>query len=242
MAEMWQTFVKKFTLCFIDDNRWLYLVRGLGVTLEVTAMALVVGLILGIVIAAVRSCHDQQKGQLSGAGGFLLKAANWICKLYLTVIRGTPMMIQLMIMYFVILVNTTNKTLVAVIAFGINSGAYVAEIVRGGIMSIDNGQSEAARSLGFGYMKTMQLVIIPQAIKNILPALGNELITLIKETSIVTVIGLGDLTKGATIIQGRTFEAFMPLIAAALIYLLLVVFLSWVMGILERRMRAGDRR
>ena len=242
MIEVWNTLVDKFILCFIEDNRWLYLVRGLGVTLEVTALSLVLGMILGIVIAAVRSFHDQQKGQLNGVGGTVVKIANWFCKLYLTVIRGTPMMIQLMIMYFVILVNTTNKLMVAVVAFGINSGAYVAEIVRGGIMSIDGGQTEAARSLGLGYLQTMQLVIIPQAIKNILPALGNELITLMKETSIVTVIGLGDLTKGATIIQGRTFEAFMPLIAAALIYLLLVIFLSWLMEKLERRMRAGDRR
>ena len=242
MLEVWNKLVDKFILCFIEDNRWLYMVRGLGVTIEVTVMSLILGMILGIVIAAVRSFHDQQINQLSGVGGALVRIANWFCKLYLTVIRGTPMMIQLMIMYFVILVNTTNKLMVAVMAFGINSGAYVAEIVRGGIMSIDGGQTEAARSLGLGYLQTMRLVIIPQAIKNILPSLGNELITLMKETSIVTVIGLGDLTKGATIIQGRTFEAFMPLIAAALIYLLLVMFLSWLMDKLERRMRAGDRR
>jgi len=241
MAVWWNNLVKKFVLCFIDDNRWMYMAKGLAVTMEVTLMALVIGLLLGIVVAAVRSAHDQQGSELSGAGGFLLGLANGICKLYLTVIRGTPMMIQLMIMYFVILVNTTNKTLVAMVAFGINSGAYVAEIVRGGIMSIDGGQSEAARSLGLGYLPTMRFVIIPQAIKNILPALGNELITLVKETSIVTVIGLGDLTKGATIIQGRTFEAFLPLLAAALVYLLIVVLLSWLMGKLERRLRAGDR-
>lgn len=242
MMEIWNDLVDKFVLCFIEDNRWLYMVRGLGVTIEVTVMSLILGMILGIVIAAVRSFHDQQESQLSGVGGTLVKIANLFCKFYLTVIRGTPMMIQLMIMYFVILVNTTNKLMVAVVAFGINSGAYVAEIVRGGIMSIDGGQTEAARSLGLGYLPTMRLVIIPQAIKNILPSLGNELITLMKETSIVTVIGLGDLTKGATIIQGRTFEAFMPLIAAALIYLLLVIFLSWLMEKLERRMRVGDRR
>ena len=241
MLEIWNNLVDKFILCFVEDNRWLYMVRGLGVTLEVTALSLVLGLILGIVIAAVRSFHDQQRDQLTGVGGTLVKIANWFCKLYLTVIRGTPMMIQLMIMYFVILVNTTNKLMVAVMAFGINSGAYVAEIVRGGIMSIDGGQTEAARSLGLGYLQTMRLVIIPQAIKNILPALGNELITLMKETSIVTVIGLGDLTKGATIIQGRTFEAFMPLIAAALIYLLLVTVMTKLVEKLEIKLRKSER-
>ena len=152
------------------------------------------------------------------------------------------MMVQLLIMYFVIFASTTNTELVAIMAFGINSGAYVAEIIRGGIMSIDAGQMEAGRSLGLNYVKTMRYIIIPQAIKNILPALGNEMITLLKDTSLVTVIGLKDMVKGALIIQGRTYQAFMPLVTVAIIYLVLVVILSKLLSMFERRMRESDRR
>jgi His/Glu/Gln/Arg/opine family amino acid ABC transporter permease subunit len=242
MGEWWQDFVDTFTRCFITDDRWKYIVRGLGVTLEVTVLALVLGVVLGVIVAAIRSSHDQQRGSLHGPGRVILAILNFICKIYITVIRGTPVMIQLMIMYFVILVNTRSMVLVAVMAFGINSGAYVAEIVRGGIMSVDMGQTEASHSLGLGYLPTMRFVVIPQAMKNILPALGNELISLLKETSIVTVIGLADLTRGANIILGATYEAFMPLIAAALIYLGMVVVLTWLLGKLERRLRQSDRR
>ncbi len=238
----WQSFVAKFILCFVKDSRWKYIVRGLGTTLEVTVLALILGVVLGVVIAAVRASHDQQKGSLHGPIRVIMGILNAVCKIYVTVIRGTPVMIQLMIMYFVILVNSRNMVFVAVMAFGINSGAYVAEIVRGGIMSVDIGQTEASRSLGLGYLDTMRFVVIPQAVKNILPALGNELISLLKETSIVTVIGLADLTRGANIILGATYEAFMPLLAAALIYLGMVLILSWLLGKLERRMRQSDRR
>ena len=240
----WADQADTFYRCFIEDNRWKYIARGLGVTIEVTILSLILGTIIGIIIAAIRTAHDQNRPRWNNsAGDFLLCLVNAFCKIYTTVIRGTPMMIQLMIMYFVIITSpTANQVLVAALSFGINSGAYVAEIVRGGIMAIDPGQAEASRSLGLGYFPTMRFVIIPQAIKAILPALGNELITLLKETSIVTVIGLGDLTKGATIIQGRTFEAFMPLMAAAIIYLVLVMLLTWLIGKLERRLRASDRR
>ena len=166
---------------------------------------------------------------------------NFICKIYLTVIRGTPVVVQLMIMYFIVLVSSTNKVLVAVLAFGFNSAAYVAEIFRSGIMSIDEGQFEAGRSLGFNYVQTMRYIIIPQAFKNVLPALANEFIVLLKETSVAGYVGLVDLTKGGDIIRSRTFQAFMPLIGVAVIYLVMVMFFTWLVGILERRLRDSER-
>ena len=193
--------------------------------------------------AVIRSAHDQRRHKKSkGLGYVILGVLNVICKIYLTVIRGTPMMVQLLIMYFVIFASSTNTIMVAIIAFGINSGAYVAEIIRGGIMSIDAGQMEAGRSLGLNYIKTMRYIIVPQAIKNILPALGNEMITLLKDTSLVTVIGLKDMVKGALIIQGRTYQAFLPLVAVAIIYLIIVIILSKLLTLLERRLRESDRR
>lgn len=234
----WEEFATDFNISFIESDRWKLYLEGLGITLELTLMALVLGVILGTLVAAIRSAHDQQSiGKRSVVLGFL----NQICKFYVTVIRGTPMMVQLLIMYFVVFASSRNQTAVAVLAFGINSGAYVSEIVRGGIMAVDAGQSEAGRSLGLGYGTTMVYIVIPQALKTVLPALGNELITLLKETSIVTVIGLRDLTKAAMLVQGKTYQAFLPLIAIAFIYLLLVVFLSWLMGKLERRMRTSER-
>ena len=166
---------------------------------------------------------------------------NFICKIYLTVIRGTPVVVQLMIMYFIVLVSSNNKVLVAVLAFGFNSAAYVAEIFRSGIMSIDEGQFEAGRSLGFNYVQTMRYIIIPQAFKNVLPALANEFIVLLKETSVAGYVGLVDLTKGGDIIRSRTFQAFMPLIGVAVIYLVMVMFFTWLVGILERRLRDSER-
>ena len=233
MAEWWDNLVTKFIHNFITDDRWKYLWDGLGTTLKVTLFALIVGLVLGFLVAVVRSTHDK-------TGRF--KIANAICKLYLTVIRGTPVLVQLLIIYFVIFASSRNidKSLVAVIAFGVNSGAYVAEIFRAGIMSIDNGQFEAGRSLGFNYTRTMLHIIMPQAFKNSVPPLANEFIVLLKETSIVGFIGLQDLTRGGSIIQGRTFDAFMPLIAVALIYLALVMLLSRGVTLLERRLRKSD--
>lgn len=228
---------------FILNNNYQYFISGVGITLLVTVFALVLGLVIGVVIAIVRSAHDQQPAKKRG---IVLNITNFICQIYLTVIRGTPMMVQLLIMWFVIWASarasTGNMVRCAILAFGINSGAYIAEIVRSGIMSIDKGQMEAGRSLGLNYATTMRHIIIPQAFKNILPALGNELITLLKETSIVTVIGLKDLTKGAMIIQAKTYQAFVPFFAIAGIYLVMVLFLSWLMGKLERRLRQSDLR
>ena len=171
-----------------------------------------------------------------------LKIGNFLCKLYLTIIRGTPVLVQLMIIYFVIFGSVKiSKVVVAVISFGINSGAYVAEIFRSGIMSIDQGQFEAGRSLGFTYIQTMWHIIMPQAFKNVLPALGNEFISLLKETSVGSYIALQDLTKGGDIIRSRTYDAFPPLIAVALIYLALVMLFTWCVQVLERRLRQSER-
>ena len=215
-----------FYLNFIKDDRYLWLLDGLKTTLIITVFAVIVGLI-------IRSAHDK-------SGSF--KILNAICRVYLTVIRGTPTMIQLLIMNFVIFgAVSINKIIVGGLAFGINSGAYVAEIVRSGIMSIDQGQTEAGRSLGLNFSQTMRLIIIPQAFKNVLPALVNEFIVLIKETSIIGYIGMMDLTKGAMLIQSRTYNAFWPLMAAAAIYLVIVGILTWGMNKLERRLRTSER-
>ena len=228
---------------FILDNNYQYFVRGIGVTLLVTAFALLIGLALGVLVGIIRSAHDQQPEKKKG---IVLRVLNGICKVYLTVIRGTPTLVQLLIMWFVIWASARstdgNMIRCAILSFRINSGAYVAEIIRSGIMSIDRGQMEAGRSLGLNYTATMRHVIIPQAFKNVLPALGNELITLLKETSVVTVIGLKDLTKGAMLIQSKTYQAFVPYIAIAVIYLALVLVLSWILGKVERRLRQSDLR
>ena len=223
-----------FTQTFISGNRWQALFEGLGITLKLTLFALILGSVLGVLVAVVRSSHDQLEQQHKS--NTLLNVLNAICKIYLTVIRGTPMMVQLLIMYFVIMANTTNTVLVATLSFGINSGAYVAEIIRGGIMGVDKGQMEAGRSLGLSYVQTMWHIIIPQAIKNILPALGNEFIALLKETSIVNVIGMKDITKWAINVQGRTYQAFMPFIGIAVVYLVLVIILTKLIEIMERRL------
>ncbi len=229
---MFQTFQDKFYNNFIAEDRWKYIWDGLGVTLKVTFFAVLLGIVLGFLVAIVRSTYDRT-GKL--------KLLNAICKLYLTVFRGTPVVVQLLIIYFVIFGSVDiSKILVAVLAFGINSGAYVAEIFRSGIMSIDNGQFEAGRSLGFNYTQTMVHIIMPQAFKNVLPALGNEFISLLKETSVSGYIALQDLTKGGDIIRSRTYDAFMPLIAVAAIYLVMVLIFSKLVSILERRLRNSD--
>lgn len=242
--EKWFDGVKsEFILNFVADNRWKYLTTGLLNTLKITLAAVVIGVVIGIVIAIVRSTYDKTISDLRrGPGRSLLSVLNWICKLYLTVIRGTPVVVQLMIMYYIIFAASNNGVVVAILAFGINSGAYVAEIIRGGIMSVDNGQFEAGRSLGFNYVMTMRYIIIPQALKNVLPSLANEFIVLLKETSVAGYVAVRDLTKGADIIRGRTYSPFMPLIAIALVYLILVVFFSWLVGKLERRLRESDGR
>lgn len=231
-----------FILNFIDGDRWQYITDGLITTLKITFCALLIGLVLGVLIAAVRSTYDKNHETMHRSLSFyLLKICNWLCKLYLTVIRGTPVVVQLLIMYFIIMVNWRDGVTVAIFAFGINSGAYVAEIVRGGIMSIDNGQFEAGRSLGFNYVQTMIYIIIPQVVKNVLPTLANEAIVLLKETSVAGYVAVQDLTKGGDIIRGRTFSAFMPLFAVALIYLVIVMILTWLVGKLERSLRKNER-
>lgn len=217
---------------FIKDDRWKYIWEGLGVTLQVTFFAVLLGIIIGFLIAIIRSTYDKT-GKM--------KLLNFFCNVYLTVIRGTPVVVQLMIIYFVIFGSVDiSKVFVAIMAFGINSGAYVAEIFRSGIMSIDNGQFEAGRSLGFNYPQTMRYIIMPQAFKNVLPALGNEFIVLLKETSVSGYIALQDLTKGGDIIRSRTYDAFMPLLAVALIYLVMVIIFTKLVNILERRLRNSD--
>ena len=241
MSEWFSGIKAKFILDFIADQRWKYITDGLKVTLEVTFLALILGLVLGAVIAVIRTTHDQLKeDQSKGFGSFLIKLADLICRVYLTVIRGTPTMVQLLIMFFIVLASSNNKVMVAVITFGVNSGAYVAEIFRSGIMSVDKGQMEAGRSLGFNYAQTMWYVIMPQAFKTVLPTLCNEFISLLKETSVSGYIAIQDLTKGADIIRSRTYSAFMPLIAAALIYLVLVMVFTFFVQKLERRLRNSD--
>ena len=223
----------KFYLNFIKDDRWKYIVEGLGVTLQITFAAVIIGIVLGFLVAVVRATYDKT-GKL--------KVLNWICNVYLTVFRGTPIVVQLMIIYYVIFASMDiSKVVAAILAFGINSGAYVAEIIRSGIMSIDNGQFEAGRSLGFNYIQTMWHIVLPQALKNVLPALGNEFIVLLKETSVSGYIALQDLTKGGDIIRSRTYDAFMPLISVALIYLVMVMVFSKLLEVLERRLRNSER-
>ena len=235
----WKEFFVKFYQAFIYKDRWLQYLEGVGTTLIVTAMALAIGVILGIIVAIIRTAHDQQR---PGKKNFLLGIINAICKVYVTIIRGTPMMVQMLIMGMVIFSSSRNFTSVGALTLGINSGAYVAEIIRGGLMSLDPGQAEAGRSLGLNYIDTMRFIVIPQAFKAILPSLGNEFIVLLKDTSLITVIGGQELLDAAQGIYSRTYEQMFPLVGIAVIYLILVMVFSWLQGILERRLRQSDRR
>ena len=241
MQAWFEKFKAEFDLNFVQGNRWKFLVDGLKNTLTITFFALIIGIALGIVIAMVRSTYDKTADNARPSWKRrLFGVANGACRVYLTVLRGTPVVVQLMIFFFVIMASSRNGVLVASLAFGLNSGAYVAEIIRGGIMSIDNGQFEAGRSLGFNYLQTMQYIIVPQVFKNVLPSLMNEFIALLKETSVAGYVAVMDLTKAGDTIRGRTYSPFMPLIAVALIYLALVMFLTWVVGRVERRLRSSD--
>lgn len=240
MSAWFENFKSQFTLNFIEGDRWLQLVDGLKVTLTITFFAVIIGVCIGFVIAVIRSTYDKNAEDMSGFNKVVLSLLNAFAKLYLTVIRGTPVVVQLMIMFYIIFAASTNGRLIAILAFGINSGAYVAEIFRSGIMSIDKGQFEAGRSLGFNFFQTMWYIIFPQAFKNVLPALVNEFIVLLKETSVAGYVAITDLTRAGDIIRGRTFSAFMPLIAVALIYLVLVIVLTWLVGKLERRLRTSE--
>ena len=224
---------------FIYQDRWKFFTDGLKITFIVTLGALVIGIIIGLIIAIIRTSHDSI---VNKKPPIILRIFNGICKLYLTVIRGTPMMVQLLIMGFVVMVPKTEtaRIVCGIVTLGINSGAYVAEIARSGLMSVNAGQTEAGRSLGFNYIQTMWYIVIPQAIKNILPALGNEMITLLKDTSLVSVIALRDVTKQAQNIISKTYQAYVPYISLALIYLVIVIILTKLLGILERRLRKSD--
>ncbi len=234
-----QEFYVKFYQAFIYGDRWQQYISGVGTTLMVTAMALAIGIVLGVLVAMVRTAHDQQR---AGKKNWLLGILNGICQIYVTVIRGTPMMVQLLIMGFVVFASSRNYTMVGALTLGINSGAYVAEIIRGGLMALDPGQAEAGRSLGLNYIDTMRFIVIPQAFKAILPSLGNEFIILLKDTSLITVIGGKELVYAAQAIYGRTYEQMFPLIGIACVYLVLVMIFSWLVSILERRLRQSDRR
>ena len=243
-SSWFQEFIYEFDRNFIREDRWLSLLKGLLNTLYITFFAVLLGIAIGIVIALIRSTYDKNYSEMKQKGGigrYFLAFFNGICNVYLAVIRGTPVVVQLMIMYYIIFATSRNGVMVAIIAFGVNSGAYVAEIVRSGIMSVDPGQFEAGRSLGFDYKWTMWYIIIPQAFKNVLPALANEFIVLLKETSVAGYVAIRDLTMGGNIIRAATYSAFMPLLAVAAIYLIMVVFFTKLVNILERRLRKNER-
>jgi ABC-type amino acid transport system permease subunit len=236
--------IEDIQFVFFEKDRYIQLVDGLLNTLRITAGALIIGVLIGVVIAAIRTSFDKNKESMKlrgGLGYYILGILNGICKIYLTIVRGTPVVVQLMISYFVIFASSDDGVMVGTIAFGINSGAYVAEIFRAGIMSIDHGQFEAGRSLGFNYFQTMRYIIIPQVFKAVLPTLCNEFIALLKETSVAGYVTIRDLTMGGNIIRAATYSAFMPLIAVAIIYLVMVMFFTWLVGILERRLRKSER-
>ena len=232
LASAWQSLRDDFYLCFLKPSgdgtpRGMYLLHGLLVTLQVAFAAIVLGLLLGFLVAVVRASHDKY-----GSFPFL----NFVAKVYLTIVRGTPMVVQLLITYYIILRSVDSKVLIAILAFGVNSGAYQAEILRAGIVSIDPGQMEAARALGLGYWRAMLRIILPQAVRNVLPALGNEFIVLMKDTSIVGYIALIDLAKGGDIIRSQTYSVYLPYLTVAAVYLVLVMTFSWLLGKLERRL------
>ena len=233
----------EFILNFIDKNRWEMLVEGLQTTLLIALFACLLGIAIGVLVAVVRTTWDSTRLTMRrGPGRLALSLLNRVCLLYTTVIRGTPVVVQLLIMYYIIFASSNNGLMVASLAFGINSGAYVSEIIRSGILSVDKGQMEAGRSLGLTYLQTMWKIIAPQVLKNVLPTLANEFIALLKETSVAGYVAVADLTFAGNRIRGVTYSPFMPLIAVALIYLAVVMFFTWLVGKLERRLRQGDNR
>ena len=227
--------------CFIYDERYMLFLKGLGNTLLLTFFALLIGIVLGVIVSLVRVSWDKNGAEMHGLPKICLWIANFISKIYLTVIRGTPVVVQILLLNFVVFAASRNKILVGCLCFGINSGAYVAEIIRGGIMAVDEGQNEAGRSLGLNFAQTMLYIIIPQALKNVLPPLCNEFIVLLKETAVVGHIGLSDLTYAASTVGGATYEYLFPLLLAAAIYLIMVVFFTFLVGKLERRLRSSER-
>ncbi len=235
----WQKFYVLFYQAFLDGDRWTQYLNGVVTTIWVTALALCLGVLLGVIVAIVRTAHDQQR---PGRRNVFLGLVNFVCQIYVTVIRGTPMMVQMLIMGTVVFSTSRNFTMVGVLTLGINSGAYVAEIIRGGLMSLDPGQMEAGRSLGLDYFTTMEYIVIPQAFKAILPSLGNEFIILLKDTSLISIIGGKELIYAARGIITRTYESMFPLLGTAMIYLVMVLIFSWLQGKLEKKLRQSDRR
>ena len=235
----WQDAYMKFYRAWFEADRWKQYFEGLATTVQVTVMALIIGVILGVVVAMIRTAHDQQR---PGRRNPFLGVVNFLCKVYVTIIRGTPMMVQLLIMGLVIFASNRNKTIIGALSLGINSVAYVAEIIRGGLMSLDPGQNEAGRSLGLGYFDTMRFIVIPQAFKAVLPALGNEFITLLKDTSLISVIGGKEIVYFAQAIITRTYETMYPYLITAVMYLIMVLIFTWLQSKLERRLRQSDRR
>ena len=233
IQERWVELCLNFQKTFVTDNRYELFLKGLGNTLKIAVFAVALGIIIGILVAVVKVNATEKHSRL--------RFLNWICTAYIAVIRGTPVVVQLMIMYYIILVKVDNAVVVAILAFGLNSGAYVAEIIRAGIMAVDRGQTEAGRSLGLTRSQTMFRIVLPQAIKNILPALGNEFITVIKETSVAGYVTILDLTRACEIVRGRTYSAFFPLIVVALIYFVLVFALTKLLQAFERRLAKSDR-
>jgi polar amino acid transport system permease protein/polar amino acid transport system substrate-binding protein len=227
------TLNERFIAAFVTSDRWKLYLGGLGITLEVAVFSALLGLLIGNVLALMKLSYNED-GKPT--------VFNYIASVYIDVIRGTPSVLQLLIMWFIIMASSNNGILVASLSFGINSGAYVAEIVRGGILAVDKGQMEAGRSLGLSKAATMRYIVLPQAFKNVIPPLGNEFITLIKETAIVGYVSLADLTRVANQIASRTYDAFMPLIGAAVIYFVIIKILTILLGKLERRMRKSDNR
>ena len=235
---------RQFILNFIEKDRWKLMVTGLENTLKITIVAALIGIVIGILLASIRSTYDKQYETLKkhkGVKYYVLSFLNFIAQVYLTVIRGTPVVVQLLIAFFIIFASAKNGVAIAMLAFGINSGAYVAEIFRGGIMAIDNGQFEAGYSLGFNYIQTMIFIVIPQVLKNVLPMLLNEFIALLKETSVAGYVAVTDITRAGNVIRGTTFSPFMPLIAVALFYLIMVMILTQVVKRVERRLRKSER-
>lgn len=233
MSEWFADIVYKFQIAFIEGDRWKLYLKGLGVTLEISLFAAILGVVIGTVVALMKM-STRRNGKRS--------VFSYIAQAYIDVIRGTPSVLQLLIMWFLVMANSKNGILVAVLTFGINSGAYVSEIMRAGIMAVDHGQMEAGRSLGLSNAQTMRYIILPQAIKNVLPPIGNEFIVLLKETAIVGYVSLSDLTRVASQVTSRTYEAFMPLVGAAVIYFVIIKILSKLLERLERRLRKGDHR
>lgn len=233
MNEWFADVAYKFQIAFLEGDRWKLYLSGLGVTLQVAIFAAVLGVAIGTIVALMK-LSVRKNGKRS--------VFSVIAQIYIDIIRGTPSVLQLLIMWFIVMKGSKNGALIAILTFGINSGAYVSEIMRAGILAVDHGQMEAGRSLGLSKGQTMRYIILPQAIKNVLPPIGNEFIVLLKETAIVGYVSLSDLTRTASQVSSRTFEAFMPLIGAAIIYFIIIKILSKLIEKLERRLRKGDHR